>query len=212
MNYFDLINKCLVELNYKQVNAFSELTKNDHKKIKTIINLVNTEVCNYDNWNFKLRKTTLNLPANSTEIDNTIDGRIASILIDGHVYKYFDRPEVFINGKAPSGTYSCFNDKLLMPEFDKDKPVNVVYYTANTVISAEGTEKKLLEAETDMSLIPDEFAEPVIVYGTCMRLKANPQHVKFSYWMSMYNSTLASMRSKISVDAEAAPFVNMRRY
>ena len=174
--------------------------------------MVNTEVCNYDNWNFKLRKTTLNLPANSTEIDNTIDGRIASILIDGHVYKYFDRPEVFINGKAPSGTYSCFNDKLLMPEFDKDKPVNVVYYTANTVISAEGTEKKLLEAETDMSLIPDEFAEPVIVYGTCMRLKANPQHVKFSYWMSMYNSTLASMRSKISVDAEAAPFVNMRRY
>ncbi len=212
MNYFDLVNKCLAELNYKQVNAFSELTKNDHKKIKTIINLVNTEVCNYDNWNFKLRKTTLNLPANSTEIDNTIDGRIASILIDGHVYKYFDRPEVFINGKAPSGTYSCFNDKLLMPEFDKDKPVNVVYYTANTVISAEGTEKKLLEAETDMSLIPDEFAEPVIVYGTCMRLKANPQHVKFSYWMSMYNSTLASMRSKISVDAEAAPFVNMRRY
>ena len=212
MNYFDLVNKCLAELNYKQVNAFSELTKNDHKKIKTIINLVNTEVCNYDNWNFKLRKTTLNLPANSTEIDNTIDGRIASILIDGHVYKYFDRPEVFINGKAPSGTYSSFNDKLLMPEFDKDKPVNVVYYTANTVISAEGTEKKLLEAETDMSLIPDEFAEPVIVYGTCMRLKANPQHVKFSYWMSMYNSTLASMRSKISVDAEATPFVNMRRY
>ena len=212
MNYFDLVNKCLAELNYKQVNAFSELTKNDHKKIKNIINLVNNEVCNYDNWNFKLRKTTLNLPANSTEIDNTIDGRIASILIDGHVYKHFDRPEVFINGKAPSGTYSCFNDKLLMPEFDKDKPVNVVYYTANTVISAEGTEKKLLEAETDMSLIPDEFAEPVIVYGTCMRLKANPQHVKFSYWMSMYNSTLASMRSKISVDAEAAPFVNMRRY
>lgn len=212
MNYFDLVNKCLAELNYKQVNAFSELTKNDHKKIKTIINLVNTEVCNYDNWNFKLRKTTLNLPANSTEIDNTIDGRIASILIDGHVYKYFDRPEVFINGKAPSGTYSSFNDKLLMPEFDKDKPVNVVYYTANTVISAEGTEKKLLEAETDMSLIPDEFAEPVIVYGTCMRLKANPQHVKFSYWMSMYNSTLASMRSRITVDSEAAPFVNMRRY
>ena len=174
--------------------------------------MVNTEVCNYDNWNFKLRKTTLNLPANSTEIDNTIDGRIASILIDGHVYKYFDRPEVFINGKAPSGTYSSFNDKLLMPEFDKDKPVNVVYYTANTVISAEGTEKKLLEAETDMSLIPDEFAEPVIVYGTCMRLKANPQHVKFSYWMSMYNSTLASMRSRITVDSEAAPFVNMRRY
>ena len=37
MNYLELINKCLVELNYKQVNAFSELTKNDHKKLKNII-------------------------------------------------------------------------------------------------------------------------------------------------------------------------------
>ena len=34
MNYLELINKCLVELNYKTVNAFSELVKNDHKKIK----------------------------------------------------------------------------------------------------------------------------------------------------------------------------------
>ncbi len=212
MNYFDLVNKCLVELNYKQVNAFSELTKNDHKKIKNIINLVNNEVCNYDNWIFRLRKSTLHLPAGSTEIDNTIDGRIASILIDGHVYKYFDKPEVLINGKAPSGTYSIFNDKLLMPEFEEDKTVNIIYYTANTAISADGIEKKLMDKETDSPLIPDVFAEPIIVYGTCMRLKANPQHVKFSYWMSMYNSALASMRSRISVDANSTPFVNLRRY
>ena len=56
MNYLELINKCLVELNYKQVNAFSELVKNDHKKIKNIINLINTEVCRSDKWNFLLKK------------------------------------------------------------------------------------------------------------------------------------------------------------
>ena len=37
MNYLELINKCLVELNYKQVGSFSELTKNDHKKLKNIL-------------------------------------------------------------------------------------------------------------------------------------------------------------------------------
>ena len=37
MNYLEVINKCLVELNYKQVNAFSELIKNDHKKLMNII-------------------------------------------------------------------------------------------------------------------------------------------------------------------------------
>ena len=212
MNYFELVNKCLVELSYKQVNAFSELTKNDHKKIKNIINVINTEVCNYDNWNFKLRKTTLSLPANQMEIDNSIDGKIASIVIDGHVYKYFDKPEVFITGKAPSQTYSSFNDTLLLPEFDEAKQINVVYYTANTVKSADGTEKKFLEAENDTSLIPDVYAEPILVYGTCMRLKSNPQHVKFSYWLSMYNSALANMRSKISVDANYAPSVKLKRY
>ena len=212
MNYFELVNKCLVELSYKQVNAFSELTKNDHKKIKNIINVINTEVCSYDNWNFKLRKTTLSLPANQSELENSVDGKIASLVIDGHVYKYFEKPEVFITGKAPSHTYSSFNDTLLLPEFDEAKQINVVYYTSNTAKTAEGTEKKALENEEDTSLIPDVYAEPILVYGTCMRLKSNPQHVKFSYWLSMYNSALANMRSKISVDANYAPSVKLKRY
>nr|DAH88791.1 MAG TPA: hypothetical protein [Caudoviricetes sp.] len=37
MNYLEIINKCLVELNYKQVNSFSELTKNEHKKASLVI-------------------------------------------------------------------------------------------------------------------------------------------------------------------------------
>lgn len=114
--------------------------------------------------------------------------------------------------QAPQYSYSCFNDKLLLPEFEEEKLVNIVYYTANTAISENGTEKKILETETDKSLIPDIFAEPILVYGTCMRLKANPQHVKFSYWLSMYNSALATMRSKISIDSNAAPSVKMHRY
>ena len=212
MNYFELVNKCLVELSYKEVNAFSELIKNDHKKIKNIINVINTEVCGYDNWNFKLRKTTLSLPANESEIDNTINGKIASIVIDGHVYKYFDKPEDFIMQKAPSHTYSSFNDKLLLPEFAENKQINVIYYTADTAKDINGNEKKSLKNEGDTSLIPDVFAEPILVYGTCMRLKSNPQHVKLAYWLSMYNSALANMRSKISVDANSTPSVKLYRY
>ena len=96
--------------------------------------------------------------------------------------------------------------------FDEAKQINVVYYTSNTAKTAEGTEKKALENEDDTSLIPDVYAEPILVYGTCMRLKSNPQHVKFSYWLSMYNSALANMRSKISVDANYAPSVKLKRY
>lgn len=211
MNYFEIINKCLVELNYKNVNTFSELVKNDHKKLKDIINIINNEVCSQDNWNFKLRKTSFTLPANTTEAENRIPGRIASLVIDGVVYKYFDKPDVFINGKAPAETYGRFNENLLLPEFDSDKTVNVVYYTSNSVVDVNGNEKMYFEKDTDKSLIPAVFLEPILVYGACMRLKANPKHVKFSYWMSMYNNSLANMRSKIALNADAAPAVIMHR-
>jgi len=212
MNYFELVNKCLVELNYKQVNAFPELTKNDHKKIKNILCLLNKEICNYDNWNFRLRKTELELEANTERIKNTINGKIASIIIDGHVYKYFEPQETFSLEKMPSNTYTCFNDELLIPKFDTKKTLNVIYYTANSAIDKDGSEKPNLEKETDTTIIPEIYAEPLLVYGTCLRLKANLQHVKFSYWMSMYNQTLANMKSKISPSASSVPRVQMHRY
>lgn len=212
MNYFELVNKCLVELNYKQVNAFSELTKNDHKKIKNILRLLNSEICNFDNWNFKLRKTELTLPAKTGKIKNSINGRIASIIIDGHVYKLFENIEDFILKKSPTLTYCCFNDELLLPEFDTDKTLNVIYYSANTAIDKDGNEKLYLENETDNTIIPEIYAEPLLIYGACLRLKANPQHVKFGYWMSMYNQTLANMKAKISPSASSIPTVRMHRY
>lgn len=219
MNYFELINKCLVELNYKQVNAFSELTKNDYKKIKNILNIINNEVCASDNWNFKLRKTTLTLCAKQRELKNTIPGRISSIVIDGVVYKYFDNPEEYLRKNAPSCTYSLFNDKILLPVFEKPKIINIVYYTSNSAISEtvdeDGKEiieeKTFMEKETDKSLLPSVFAEPILVYGTCMRLKANPQHVKFAYWLNMYNNSIANMRSKIAINADSTPSISMRR-
>ena len=52
MNFFEIINNCLLELNYRQVNNFSELIKNDHKKLISIINIINKEICSAHNWNF----------------------------------------------------------------------------------------------------------------------------------------------------------------
>ena len=212
MNYLQLINKCLVELNYKQVNAFSELVKNDHKKIKNILNLINTEICRFDGWNFLLRKTSVTLPKNTGEIANIINGKIVSVLVDGVKYNFFEDFEKFLMNTQPPMTYSVFNDKLLFPIFDTQKTLEIVYYTANTAKDEEGNEKSSLVLATDTSLIPEDYAEPLLVYGTCMRLKANPQHVKFSYWLSMYNNSLANLRSRNSVSVEASPNVKLFRY
>lgn len=212
MNYLELINKCLVELNYKQVYAFNELVKNDHKKIKNIINVINSEVCNSEKWDFLLRFATLRIPAYTTKIYNDkIDGRISSLIIDDEEYDYTPDYKKFFSKSKPSKIYSFMGEELLFPSFNETKYANVYYYTRKSAVSEYFVDKYAMENETDTSLIPELFAEPLLVYGTCMRLKANPQHPKFAYWTSMYNNALANLRSKSCIDVNETPSVKMSR-
>lgn len=211
MNYLQIINKCLLELNYKQVNAFSELIKNDHKRIMSILNIINREICSAESWNFLLRRGQLLLPANTTEIKNTISGRILYLFIDGKRYDYCTDIETFMEGNQKNGTYSSFANRLLFPKFNTDKVLDIIYFSKNCVTDEEGHEKETFEKANDTSLIPMPFAEQLLVYGTCLRLKANPQYFKFSYWMSMYKEALANLKSKSSASVQNAPQVKIFR-
>lgn len=211
MNYLQLINKCLLEMNYKQVNAFSELIKNDHKRIMNILNLINKEICAIEGWNFLIRRTTLMLPKGVTEIENDVNGRILYLFIDGEKHDYCDDVESFMEGSQRAGTYSVLANRLLLPKFNEDKVLDIVYYTKNCVIDSEGMEKMEFEYATDVSLIPMPFVEQILVYGTCLRLKANPQYFKFPYWISMYKEALANLKSKTAVSVSNAPVVKMFR-
>ena len=212
MNYLEIINKCLVELNYKKVGNFGELVKNDHLKIKNILNIINAEICTFDNWNFLLRKQILNLPANTTEILNTVNGKIQTLSIDGKKLIYTpDFEQFLLNNQSNSSKYSVLNDILLLPKYNKAKIIDIVYYTNNFVKSEQNEEKARFEQASDISLIPDPFAEPLLVYGTCMKMKANPQYSKFAYWLSMYKENLANMRSKLCTDAQQSPCVVIER-
>lgn len=211
MNFLEIINKCLLELNYRQVNSFNELVKNDHKRIKTIINVINREICCGNNWNFLLRKTILTIPPNTVEIDNTINGRILYILINGQKYEYSDDVEAFLTGNGKANTYSQCADKLLFCAADEERTLQVVYYTKNCAKDANGNEKAEMTEATDTTIIPMPFAEQLLTYGTCLRLKANPSYIRFSYWMSMYKEALANLKSTSSIDACDAPFVRLFR-
>ena len=211
MNYFEIINKCLVELGYKQVSTFAELTKNDHKKLKNIINIINNEICRHDNWHFLIRKTELSLPANTTEIKNTINGRILTLTIDDEEYKYLINYEDYIAKNMPLKSFTSAGGNLIFPPFSQDKNIKINYYTKDTAITPDGQEKQTLENETDIPLIPYPYCEPLLVYGGCMRLKANPQHVKFSYWYGMYKDALKDMRAQISIYAKEIPYIRMHR-
>ena len=211
MKFLELINKCLLELNYKTVNSLSELVKNDHKRILNILNIINKEVCQSGKWDFLLRRAKFILPPNTTEIDNNVNGRILYLFIDGKRYRFSENIEKFMEGSQNGGYYSSFHDKLLFPKFDKEKVIDVIYYSNNCVQEENGNEKTDFEDIKDCSLIPMPFVEQILVYGTCLRLKGNPQHFKFSYWMSMYKEALANLKSKTSVSVDNAPKVRLFR-
>ena len=165
MNFLEIINKCLLELNYKQVNAFAELIKNDHKRIVAILNIINKEICNAEGWDFLLRKTSLTLVAGNGEIVNTVNGRILYLFVNGERYDFSEDVEPFVSGKPKLRTYSSLGNMLLFPKFDEDKNIEIIYYTNNCVTDENSTEKTDLQYQTDKSLIPMPYAEPLLVYG-----------------------------------------------
>ena len=211
MKYLELINKCLLELNYREVNAFSELVKNDHKRIMAILNVINREICNSDNWNFLLRAKTINIPANTTMVENIVNGRILHLLIDGVKYKFKGDFEKFLTSNVTGEIYSICANQLLFPKFSTNKTAEIIYYTKNSAIDTEGTEKDELEYENDESLLPMPFAEQLLVYGTCLRLKGNPSYIKFNYWISMYKEALLNLKSKSGIDAKEHANVRLFR-
>lgn len=89
--------------------------------------------------------------------------------------------------------------------------MDIIYYTKNCVQNEQGKEKSDFETSTDKSLIPMPFVEQLLVYGTCMRLKANPQYFKFSYWMSMYKEAMANLKSKSTIATSNTPTIKLSR-
>lgn len=211
MNFLEIINNCLLELNYKRVNAFSELVKNDHKRIMTILNVINKEICNSEGWNFLLRKTSVTLSAGNSEIENTVNGRILYLFVNGTRHDYVEDIESFVKGTPRANTYSSFGSKLLLPKYDEDKTLEIIYYTNNCAQSSVGVEKTDMESSDDESLIPMPYSESLLVYGTCLRLKANTGHFKFPYWQGMYNEALRNLKSKTCTAFEYAPKINLFR-
>ena len=100
---------------------------------------------------------------------------------------------------------------LFLPVFETEKEIKVIYSTNDFAKSADGELKKQMDESDDESVIPDTFVEPLLVYGTCMRMKANLEYPKFNYWLTMYNKALANMRSKLAVSADETPSIVIRR-
>ncbi len=211
MNYFELINKCLIELNYREVDGWDRLTLNDHKRLKDILNRLNSQICSSENWSFLQRFMEMEIFAGTTRIPIPITGKVDILCFNDNEYTYSDNYKSFLLGNPVSGRFTIYNDFLYLPVFSESVDCQIFYNTDFSAMDEDGIEKKYLENESDISLIPEAFQEAILVYGACMRLKSNPDHNKFKYWYSMYNDALSTMRSKTSPTTHLGSQIKLQR-
>lgn len=211
MKFLEIINKCLIELNYKEVASWQALTLNDHKRLKEIISRLNSQICSGDEWPFLQRYCGVHLHPRESKITNPINGSIDCICINGVEYRHSSDYKRFINANPVPGHFSVYGEHIYLPIFDSAVECKILYNTNDSALDADYNEKQYLEVENDESLIPQVFQEPLLVYGACMRLKSNPDHNKFKYWYSMYNDALATMRTKTTSATSASSEIVIKR-
>ncbi len=52
------------------------------QRLKILLILLTKEICFIENWDFLLRKASISLPKGTSEVKNTINGRILYLFID----------------------------------------------------------------------------------------------------------------------------------
>lgn len=211
MKFIDIINKCLIELNYREVQSWQALTLNDHKRLIEIVKRLNSQICSADEWPFLQRRCGIRLLGGEKKIVNPITGTLDMVYVDGIEHKYSPNYKTFLMGNPISGCFSTYAEHIYLPKFDRPIICEILYNTDYSAIDASGEEKQYLEVDTDESLIPEVFQEPLLVYGACMRLKGNTEHNKFKYWFAMYNDAMATMRAKSAPSKKQAPTINIER-
>ncbi|MDD3325377.1 MAG: hypothetical protein PHN38_09695 [Sulfurospirillaceae bacterium] len=211
MKFLDIINKCLIELNYREVNSWDALTLNDHKRLKEIIKRLNSQICSSDEWPFLQRKVGIRLLGKEKCIENPITGTLDAITFDGVEYSFSPDYKRFLADNPVPGCFSVYGENILLPAFDKPVLCEILFNTDFSAIDQDDDEKEYLENEGDKSLIPEVFQEPLLVYGACLRLKGNTEHNKFKYWYAMFNEAIATMRSKSAPSKNQAPYIKMCR-
>ena len=100
-------------------------------------------------------------------------------------------------------------DGSLSANSNPDKLFTVMYASKDYVIKANGEYAEKMTEGDDVSTIPMPWAEHILLYGACLKVKANPAYPKFGFWNTMYIQALANLRQKSPSAAEDEPFIKI---
>lgn len=207
MNYFEIINATLIELNYTPVNNFKDLNKIEHKRLMNIINRLNKEICNTNNkFSFRQFSKKLTIFKDRTEYSKNFSGKINKILGQNSIYTYEPDYSKFYTDNPPKNSYSTYGEKLLFSQ--KDDLVRIFYSTDLFVKNKNDELQQNFVNETDKSIIPENFVEKLFINGVAYNFKQNTAHPKYTHWKQEYELTLKELQSEIKNISNSGLIIN----
>ena len=199
MNYFQIITRVLQELKYPTVATFSNLTNPEHLQIKNLINVVNRDILLSAGYNVREKSRNFNIPANTsnyTRVYNSINGEIKrnGVIVDEEVYNLEQDISKFITGNVDETEYCIYGQYFYFGSKNEIRTANIMYLTYNLAENSSGVEQEELILETDVSIIPEQLVEQILVYGTCYYYKgSNSTDARMAFWLQQYNNGIKSL-------------------
>ncbi len=202
MNYFEIINAILLELNYSQVSSFDDLTKIEHKRIMDVVNRLNKEVCLMsDAFPFRQMINTMKLRTDKKEYDLPFKGKISKIIGKNEKYQYEPDFGKFFQNEFLSNKFGLYGNKVLFSGINDI--VKIFYVSEEFVVDRYGNFKENFVFENDMSIIPANFVERIFVNGGAYNFKQNTAHPKYVHWKKEYDSAIAELVATASKNTGA---------
>ena len=212
MNYLELINLTLQELNFKTVSDFSELVKPDYKKVATIVSRVNDNILHGNDWQFLMRELVLDVAPNATSAPFPFNMKIKNAYLDNLLLCYTSAIDNYFSNRFHAHQFTIFDGKVLFLPADKPRKLKLIYKTKNSAKTAAGEEIPLMTHGSDTTLMPVHHARSIVVFGACMEFKSDPSHPKYKHWRSLFTDAYAQMRSQSEFVADSYPKIKLPRW
>ena len=199
MNFLEILNAVLLELNYSVVSDFSELTKPEHVRLKHVINRINKEVCSMsDNFYFRQKTKEIGLDKDVVMYPLNIEGKILKLVSSSDIYRFVPDYNLFFSDNIPKKSYSFYGENILISPSDDD--IKIFYICSKFVKDKNEELKENFEYETDVSIIPEGFQDSIFINGAAMNFKQNPTHPKYVHWNREYEKAIRVLCANAKCD------------
>ena len=203
--YFEIFTKVLNELSWREVSGFDEIEKSEHKRILNLINVTNSEVLSSYIWDFQIEKKEVVVQKGESNILTDFFGKIISVWEGSKKYKYIHPTMLKPDNNSRCDYYSNIGDLIISTPANHERKLSVIYVSELYALDKDGQKKVKMEKSDDTSILPMPYLEPILVYGTLIKVKANPSFAKFNFWRTLYYNAITNLRTSGPKSFEDAP-------